>query len=193
MIHPYERTGMSNAGKTREMNLHELPWPSAQLEALGAAQVRMRVTLSYFVEPNPSSRGWTGRYIYPSYGLRFATRRPEESVESFRQRINTRARIDGEKPPSLDTESGWLFGSNQQQAAGSLHTDVWSGSAAALASKGAIAVYPVAGWWKNRAKDDQSEQGVNYSLIISIESPEVEVDLWTPVYQQVRGSIEITT
>ncbi|PVE62026.1 S8 family peptidase [Microbacterium testaceum] len=192
-IHPYERQGMSNAGKTREMNLHELPWPIVQLEALGAAQVRMRVTLSYFVEPNPSSRGWTGRYIYPSHGLRFATRRPEESVESFRQRINTRARVGGEKPPSLDTESGWLFGSNQQQAAGSLHTDIWSGSAAALASKGAIAVYPVAGWWKNRARDDQSDQGVDYSLIISIESPEVEVDLWTPVYQQVRGSIEITT
>lgn len=192
-IHPYERQGTSSSGKTREMNLHELPWPIPQLESLGGAQVRMRVTLSYFVEPNPSSRGWTGRYIYPSHGLRFATRRPEESVESFRQRINTRARIDGEKPPSLDTESGWLFGSNQQQAAGSLHTDIWSGSAAALASKGAIAVYPVAGWWKNRAKDDQSEQGVDYSLIVSIESPEVEVDLWTPVYQQVRATVEITT
>jgi hypothetical protein len=153
----------------------------------------MRVTLSYFVEPNPSSRGWTGRYIYPSHGLRFATRRPEESVDSFRQRINTRARIDGEKPPSRDTEPGWLFGTNQQQAAGSLHTDIWSGTAAALASKGAIAVYPVAGWWKNRAKDDQSDQGVDYSLIVSIESPEVDVDLWTPVYQQVEPSIEITT
>lgn len=192
-IHPYQREGASNAGKTREMNLHELPWPTSQLEALGAAKVRMRVTLSYFVEPNPSSRGWTGRYIYPSHGLRFATRRPEESLDSFRQRINTRARIDGGKPPSLDTESGWLFGSNQQQAAGSLHTDIWSGTAAALASKGAIAVYPVAGWWKNRAKDDQSEQGVEYSLVISIESPEVDVDLWTPVYQQVQPTIEVTT
>lgn len=192
-IHPYERQGMSSAGKTREMNLHELPWPVQQLEALGGAHVQMRVTLSYFVEPNPSSRGWTGRYIYPSHGLRFATRRPEESVESFRQRINTRARIDGEKPPSLDTEPGWMFGSNQQQAAGSLHTDLWSGTAAALASKGAIAVYPVAGWWKNRAHHDQSEQGVDYSLIVSIESPEVEVDLWTPVYQQVRPTVEITT
>jgi hypothetical protein len=192
-IHPYEREGASNAGKTREMNLHELPWPIAELEALGATQVRMRVTLSYFIEPNPSSRGWTGRYIYPSHGLRFATRRPEESVESFRQRINTRARINGERPPSLETETGWLFGSNQQQAAGSLHTDIWSGTGAALASKGAIAVYPVAGWWKGRARDDQSEQGVNYSLIVSIESPEVEVDLWTPVYQQVKTSVEITT
>lgn len=192
-IHPYQREGSSSAGKTREMSLHELPWPIEQLEALGAAKVRMRVTLSYFIEPNPSSRGWTGRYVYPSHGLRFATRRPEESVDSFRQRINTRARIDGEKPPSLDTEAGWLFGSNQQQAAGSLHTDIWSGTAAALASKGAIAVYPVAGWWKNRAKEDQSDQGVDYSLIVSIESPEVDVDLWTPVYQQVQPTIEITT
>jgi hypothetical protein len=193
LIHPYEREGASNAGKTREMNLHELPWPIMELEGLGGAQVRMRVTLSYFVEPNPSSRGWTGRYIYPSHGLRFATRRPEESVKAFGQRINTRARVDGERPPSLDTESGWLFGSNQQQAPGSIHTDIWSGSAAALASKGAIAVYPVAGWWKNRAKDDQSEEGVNYSLIISIESPDVEVDLWTPVSQKIRGGIQIAT
>jgi len=29
----------------------------AQLEALGDAEVEMRVTLSYFIEPNPSERG----------------------------------------------------------------------------------------------------------------------------------------
>jgi hypothetical protein len=90
-IHPYEREAGS-PGKVREMNLHQLPWPTEELESLGEAMVRLRVTLSYFVEPNPSSRGWTGRYVYPSHGLRFATRRPEESVETFRQRINTRAR-----------------------------------------------------------------------------------------------------
>lgn len=192
-LHPFEREGGSNTGKVREMNLHQLPWPIQELEALGGAHVRLRVTLSYFVEPNPSSRGWTGRYIYPSHGLRFVTRRPEESVESFRERINTRARVEGERPPSLDTEEGWLFGSNQQQAPGSLHTDIWTGRAANLASKGAIAVYPVTGWWKNRRDYDQSEQGVDYSLVVSIESPEVEVDLWTPVFQQIRSTVEITT
>jgi hypothetical protein len=192
-IHPYERVSGSNTGKVREMNLHQLPWPIQELEALGETHVRLRVTLSYFVEPNPSSRGWTGRYVYPSHGLRFATRRPEESVESFHQRINTRARVEGEKPPSLDTEKGWLFGSNQQQSPGSLHTDIWTGTAANLASKGAIAVYPVAGWWKNRRDDDQSEEGVDYSLVVSIEAPEVEVDLWTPVYQQIQTAIEVTT
>ena len=192
-IHPYEREGNTANGRVREMNLHELPRPSDQLEALGNVSVRLRVTLSYFIEPNPSSRGWTGRYIYPSHGLRFATRRPEDSIETFRKRINTRAREEGEKPPKLDTETGWFFGSNQQQAPGSLHTDIWTGPAIDLASKGAIAVYPVAGWWKNRRTYDQSDQGVNYSLVVSIESPSVEVDLWTPVAQQITPAIIVET
>ncbi len=192
-IHPYERDGGSNNGKVREMNLHQLPWPTEQLEALGGAEVQLRVTLSYFVEPNPSRRGWTGRYVYSSHGLRFATRRPEENIESFRQRINTRARINEQAPPTLSTERGWLFGNDQQQAPGSLHTDIWTGSAVDLASKGAIAVYPVAGWWKNRRDYDQSDRGVDYSLVVSIESPEVEVDLWTPVAQQIKPVVEIET
>lgn len=192
-IKPYERDGNSSAGKTREMNVHALPWPIRELEDLGETHVRMRVTLSYFVEPNPSSRGWSGRYIYPSHGLRFATRRPEESVESFRKRINTRARQDGQRPPSLDTELGWFFGANQQQKPGSLHTDIWEGSGADLASKGALAVYPVAGWWKTRPISDQSDLGVDYSLVVSIESPDVEVDLWTPVAQLLSTAVTIDT
>jgi len=188
-IHPYERVGNASDGKTREMNLHELPWPKDELEALGDSQVRLRVTLSYFIEPNPSSRGWTGRYIYPSHGLRFAMRRPEDSVESFRRRINTRARIDGDRPPALETEAGWFFGASQQQAAGSLHTDIWTGSAVDLASKGSIAVYPVAGWWKNRRALDQSDMGVDYSLVVSIEAP--EVDIYTSVAQQITPVVVV--
>ncbi|WP_033195171.1 S8 family peptidase [Brachybacterium squillarum] len=187
-IHPYERDGQSSNGKAREMNLHEMPWPIEQLTELGETQVKLRVTLSYFVEPNPSSRGWSGRYAYPSHGLRFATRRPEESVDSFRKRINKQARVDGRKPLSLATEKGWLFGSGQQRSAGSIHTDIWTGSAVDLASKEAVAVYPVLGWWKNRPQMDQSDRGVDYSLVVSIESPEVDVDLWTPVAQQVAAT-----
>ncbi|MGJ9423623.1 S8 family peptidase [Aeromicrobium sp. CF3.5] len=190
-IRPYERESNANDGKTREMNLHELPWPSDELEALGESEVRLRVTLSYFVEPNPSSRGWTGRYVYPSHGLRFAMRRPEDSVASFRQRINTRARIGEGRPPKLATDAGWLFGASQQQASGSLHTDIWTGSAADLASKGAVAIYPVAGWWKNRRAYDQSDQGVDYSLVVSIEAP--EVDLWTSVAQQIKPIVVVET
>lgn len=190
-LRPYEREGNSNAGKTREMNLHELPWPVDQLQDLGGTIVNLRVTLSYFVEPNPSNRGWTGRYIYPSHGLRFAMKRPEDNLDAFRQRNNIRARRDGEKPLKLNTEKGWLFGSDQQKSPGSLHTDIWRGTAEDLASKGGVVVYPVGGWWKNRRLMDQSDQGVDYSLIVSIESPNVEIDLWTPVMQKIAGVIEV--
>ena len=173
------------------MTLHELPWPIGELESLGEALVDLRVTLSYFVEPNPSSRGWNGRYVYPSHGLRFAMRRADENVDSFRKRINTQARDGGEKIGPSGTEEGWFFGAHQQHAAGSLHTDMWKGTAVDLASKGAIAVYPVAGWWKSRPVHDQSGAGVDYSLVVSIESPDVEVDLWTPVSQQVAGLVEV--
>ena len=101
-IHPFERG--DGASKVREMNLHDLPWPIEQLESLGEIEVSMRVTLSYFVDPNPSSRGWTGRYVYPSHGLRFATKRADESVGRFRQRINKRARGEGQRVPSPKTE-----------------------------------------------------------------------------------------
>lgn len=192
-IRPFERKGTSNSGKAREMNLHALPWPKTELHALGEADVRMRVTLSYFIEPNPSCRGWTGRYAYPSHGLRFAVRRPAEGVDDFRKRINKKARAEGETRLNLssDSEKRWLFGTSQQQSAGSLHTDIWTGPAADLANKEAVAVYPVAGWWKERSAYDQSGRGVHYSLVVSIESPEVEVDLWTPVAQQIASEIVV--
>lgn len=190
-IHPFEKG--ESTSKVREMNLHELPWPTEQLESLGETEVSMRVTLSYFVEPNPSSRGWTGRYVYPSHGLRFVTKRGDESVGRFRQRINKRARGDRQRLPSPKTEKGWLFGSAQQQKPGSLHTDIWTGPAVSLASKGAIAVYPVAGWWQHRRDWDQSEKGVDYCLVVSIEAPDVNVDLWTPVAQRIQTAVEIAT
>ncbi|MCI9889430.1 S8 family peptidase [Micrococcales bacterium 31B] len=190
VIHPYEREGNSSSGKSREMNLHRLPWPIDALSALGETDVRLRVTLSYFVEPNPSSRGWSGRYVYPSHGLRFAMKRPEDNLHTFRKRVNKQARDEGEQPLRLNTETGWLFGRDQQTSTGSIHTDIWTGPAEALAAKEAVVVYPVAGWWKSRPTMDQSDKGVNYSLVVSIEAPEIEVDLWTPVYQQVTSVIE---
>ena len=56
-----------------------------------------------------------------------------------------------------------------------------------------MAIYPVAGWWKNRRRLDQSDRGVDYSLVVSIESPEVEIDLWTPVAQQISAEVQIET
>ena len=82
--------------KSQNMNLHQLPWPREQLEALGTTQVRLRVTLSYFVEPNPGERGWQGRYRYPSHSLRFALKRGLENLPQFRARINRAVTLEEE-------------------------------------------------------------------------------------------------
>lgn len=52
---------------SRDMNLHALPWSREVLEGLQHAPVQMRVTLSYFVEPNPSARGAASKFYYPCH------------------------------------------------------------------------------------------------------------------------------
>ena len=97
--------------KLRDMNLHRLPWPLGELEALGETEVEMRVTLSYFIEPNPSARGVKSRYRYESHGLRFDVKRPHESEEEFRRRINLAARDaeEGTRPNTGD-DPHWVLG-----------------------------------------------------------------------------------
>lgn len=185
VIHPFER------GAMREMNLHVLPWPIDVLNDLGDAEVRMRVTLSYFIDPNPARRGWQRRYRYASHGLRFEVRRPTESNDSFRKRVNQLALAEEEKrQPTQSDAREWYFGPDLRST-GSLHTDIWTGTAADLAQRGAVAVFPVTGWWKERPERDRSNEGARYSLIVSIETPDVEVDIWTPVAAEVGIPIEV--
>lgn len=72
----------------KEFQLHTLPWPKSVLENLENETVRLRVTLSYFIEPSASRRGWRQRYTYPSHSLRFDLQNRSESLETFIHRIN---------------------------------------------------------------------------------------------------------
>lgn len=182
-ITPFEKVGNAEP-KAREVCFHELPWPRAALEALGETDIVLRVTLSYFVEPNPSTRGVNSRYRYPSHGLRFAVKHSTESLPKFEKRINAAAREEGEKGPGSPTDDGWLIGPNARHR-GSLHADIWQGSAVALAARGLIAVYPSPGWWKTRPALGRFATRARYSLIVSIHAPDVDVDLYTEVANQV--------
>lgn len=193
VIHPFGPRSKSGSFPLREMNIHQLPWPLEELERLGEAKVSMRITLSYFVEPNPSSHGWQERYQYSSHGLRFRVKRPEDNINTFLQRWNKAEHRTNVKPPKLNAEKGWLFGTKFHNSPGSLHTDIWTGSATDLAAKGAIVVYPVSGWWKHRPNLDQSDAGVNYSLIVSIEAPDVNVELWTSIKEKIKVATIIGT
>lgn len=184
VIHPYRE------GKTREMHLHRLPWPKDSLQALGDQDVTLRVTLSYFVEPNPARRGWRARHRYASHGLRFDVKTGEESLAEFRRRLNKQAVAgDGERPTTSSDSAEWVLG-DQLRHRGSLHADIWHGSAAELADRGVIGIYPVSGWWKEQPKRDRSEFGARYALVVSIQTAAEDVDIWTPVAQQVGVPVQ---
>ena len=150
------------------MHFYRLPWPKEALEDLGPAVVRLRVTLSYFVEPNPSRRGWKRRYRYASHGLRFDVKLPTEDMDTFRKRLNQRAlEEDEERPQSGSDSEDWFLG-EQARNKGSIHSDTWEGTAADLAARGVIGVCPVSGWWKDQPKRDRSKFGARYALVVSI-------------------------
>jgi hypothetical protein len=175
--------------KARHLRLHTLPWPEEALQALGSADVSLKVTLSYFIEPNAARRGWRRRYAYASHGLRFELRGPAETTDQFLSRVNRDAqREEDEARPSGGT-SNWLAGPNQRNL-GSLHQDIWEGSAAELARSGVLAVNPVGGWWKNRKHPERRDLPVRYSLIVSLRTEEQGVDLYSPVAVQLELPVD---
>lgn len=144
--------------RMRHFRLHDLPWPQEALEQLGDEDVRLRVTLSYFVEPSASRRGWRRRYSYASHALRFDLQGPLETQREFVNRVNRDAQRDEEGSATgsaASTSDRWLIGANQRNL-GSLHQDEWTGSGQELAASGALAVYPVGGWWKNNGRADRT-------------------------------------
>jgi hypothetical protein len=191
VLHPFNREG-SNQPTLRDMHLHRLPWPLVELEQLGETQMQMRVTLSYFIEPNPSERGFRSRYRYESHGLRFDVKRPLESEDEFRARINAVARDEEEGTRSGGDDPQWDIG-KQNRHRGSLHSDIWHGTAADLASRGVLAVYPALGWWKTRTGLERYNKPARYSLIVSIHAPEVDVDLYSAVANQIATPVTVET
>jgi len=178
-------------GKMREMHVHALPWPRDVLESLGATPVTLRVTLSYFVEPNPARRGWKRRHRYASHALRFEVKTATESLDAFRKRLNQRALEEDEERPDTTSDSAAWFLGEQARNRGSIHSDIWVGTAADLAERGHVGIYPVSGWWKEQPKRDRSAHGARYSLVVSIATEAVGVDVWTPVAIQVGVPVEI--
>ena len=129
---------------TRDMHFYKLAWPLEVLRDLGETIVRMRVTLSYFVEPGPGEVGRQDRYRYASHALRFALNGPNETEREFIRRINNQARDDGEHPGSEGPGDRWLIGDNTRNV-GSVHSDIWQGRAADLALSNMIGVYQAVG------------------------------------------------
>ncbi|WP_253281958.1 hypothetical protein [Arcanobacterium phocae] len=175
---------VGNEHSMRQFRLHELPWPTDVLQSLGGTEVRLRITLSYFVEPSASRRGWRDKYQYASHGLRFDLQGRTENQAEFVRRVNREARNEegGSRPTDSDR---WFLGERGRHL-GSLHQDEWTGTGAELAHCSNVAVYPVGGWWKKNKRKDRQDLPVRYSLILSLKTEEQGVDLYTPIVTQLR-------
>ena len=177
--------------KTNEWHLHQIPWPTEVLMDLRETMVSMRVTLSYFVEPSPGRKGWGKKHRFQSHGLRFDVVRPVETIDQFKKRISRALWDEDEGRPATVSDDGkWTVGSNGRTR-GSIHSDWWNGTASDLAECGWIAVYPVIGWWRERQHLNRLDSTARYSLIISIETPDEHVDLYTPIAIQAAVSTEL--
>src|ERR1700733_1287184 len=167
-LQPFVKT--DKGVKSRDMRSHSLPWPREALLQLGALPVQLRVTLSYFIEPNPGERGEADQYAYHSHALRFEVRRAGETEQAFLWRINRLARDEEHGTQTASSDGNWALG-DQLRRRGSLHADVWAGTAADLADRGLLGIYPAIGWWRRRTRLERYNRATRYALIVSIEGP----------------------
>jgi hypothetical protein len=150
------------------------------LEELENEPVEMKVTLSYFVDPNPGLSANVDSQRYQSHGLRFDLQRPRETLAQFKKRVNA---LEGENPrraTGAPADARWVLGADSISA-GSLHCDVWRGPAIELLGRSMLCVKPVNGWWRNRASADVCNQRTRYALIVSLKTRNVELDIHTRI------------
>lgn len=188
-LQPYHVQG--GRARTNEMHLYELPWPKDVLLTYADMDVEMRVTLSYFIEPGPGEIGWRDRYRYPSHGFRFDINSPNEDADTFTRRINKEARGDGEQGPGTPSAADkWVIGSTARDK-GSIHSDIWRGSAGDLATSNIVGVFPVIGWWRERRHLGRVDSRSRYSLVVSITTSEQGINIYNSVKQQLRIHVPV--
>ena len=164
----------------REVHLFEVPFPSHNLLDLAEHLVHLAVTLSFFVEPNETSKR------YPGAMLRWDMQGPFETTEQFEKRINKVKRSPGHK---TDTKSyNWDIGP-EARSRGSVQSDRCTVSAANVAGNRLVAVYPTLGWWEGRK--ERLTTTVRYSLAISVDCGDVDVDLYTAIKNALRVRVEV--
>lgn len=187
---PYRETAKKTIGSN--MMIVDLPWPKSALEGLFDLELRLTITLSYFIEPNPSGQA-TGKYSYPSHQLKFDIKRSDESPENFLIRINNILAEEAEKEGIRKQDVGddnWLFGINQRSR-GSIHKDIWNGNATELASRNQLAIYPTTGWWKTRKQLKKYNSKTKLALIISLETIDNnDVEIYTLIENEINLKVQ---
>jgi hypothetical protein len=175
-IQPFK---MEGGRQFNTCHYYRLPIPADMIEELENEPVEMKVTLSYFIDPNPGLAANVDPQRYQSHGLRFDHQRKNETVGRFKHRVNAA------EPPSgagrqQSADHRWLLGEDSISA-GSLHCDVWRGPAIELLNRDIFCIKPVNGWWRKRASPEVVERLSRYALIVSLKAVRTDIDIYTPI------------
>ncbi|MCP3994259.1 MAG: S8 family serine peptidase [bacterium] len=164
----------------RRVKLYRLPVPY-ELLSDSDPEVELRVTLSYFAEPNKF-----GRRVFHGLDLKWDMQGPQESEEAFLQRINLLKRPqaqDGRRLKGAKTKSfDWDIGI-QARSRGTVQSDRWQGKMSHIAGDKLISVAPVLGWWDKRT--GLKTQEMHFSLVVSVAGP--------GVYTAIKPRVEAAT
>jgi Subtilase family len=164
----------------RKVKLFRLPVPS-DLISQEDPDVELRVTLSYFAEPNKF-----GRTVSHGLDLKWDMQGPQEGESEFIRRVNALARpkdAHGKRIKDVTTKSfPWEIGI-QMRSRGTVQSDRWRGKMSALAGDKLIAVVAVLGWWDQRR--DLRTQELRFSLVASVTGPDV--------YAAIKPRVEVAT
>ncbi len=185
-LQPYIKE--ATAPKMNEMHIIELPWPSEVLQDLGESMAKIKITLSYFIDPGPGRIGWQNKYKYQSCGLRFDLNDVNENEEIFKIRVNKKMREDDNLQYSTADSSRWKIGAKNRDV-GSIHCDYIEDTAINLAGCKYVAVYPVGGWWKLRTNLKMYNTSIRYSLVVSLETDSQEVSIYNTIVNKITTII----
>jgi Subtilase family len=190
-IIPYRKSDKPSAEHVHnQMKLFELPWPLKELRKLNNTPVNLRVSLSTFIQPNPSEPARGSKFRYASHNLRFKLNRPNEGKSEFLARISKIAeQIDG---PTIEENDGWAFGRNRRDV-GSIQIDELTCRASDLARRSILAVHPVSGWWKTKTIEDPENCSARFALVVEIDAGTSDADLYAEVQTVIENRNLIVT
>ena len=164
----------------RRVQLYRVPIPNELLRH-DDPDVELRVTLSYFAEPNKF-----GRRVFHGLDLKWDMQGPQESEDEFLQRINVLRRPKGPdgKRVKIATKKSfdWDVGI-QARSRGTVQSDRWRGKMSAIVGDKLIAIVPVLGWWDQR--QELKTQSMDFSLVVSVFGP--------GVYGAIKPRVEAAT
>jgi len=179
-----EKDEQKRTHRRRTIDFFRFPVPQDVLLAEADREVELRVTLSYFAEPN-TLRGREYRGLDLGWDMQGPT---EEKESDFRARVNRITRDDANmKKEDLKKSFPWQIGVGRRSK-GTIQSDRWKGPAAFLAGSKLLAVYPILGWWDQR-KETITET-MRYSLVVTVLAP--GLDVYTPIKAVIEPKVEVT-